>query len=108
MLTTLYHKLLNMGLKPSFFSGFGLFLRFLVVHLVVYLAVNGLLLFVNLYYSPELLWVLFPVAGWGAGVVMHLVLTLLWFPRPAEVEPPVENNVPEDAAPDNCQQIDTV
>ncbi len=57
-------------------------MRAFVIHLVVYLAVNGILLFINLTYSPQMLWVLFPAVGWGIGVALHLALTLLWAPRP--------------------------
>ena len=55
-------------------------IRLFAVHLAVYLAVNSLLLFINLTYSPHLLWVLFAIVPWGIGVIMHLVLTLLWSP----------------------------
>lgn len=58
-------------------------MRVFVVHLIVYLAVNGLLLYINLNHSPQMLWVLFPAVGWGIGVILHLTLTLLWGPRPA-------------------------
>jgi len=39
-------------------------------HLFVYLAVNAFLLFVNLMTSPHKLWVVWPLAGWGLGVVL--------------------------------------
>lgn len=58
------------------------FLRSFIVHLVVYLAVNILLLVINLNFTPHILWVLYPAIGWGIGLVLHLVLTLLWGPRP--------------------------
>ncbi len=54
------------------------FVRAFQIHLIVYLLVNALLLFVNLTYTPEFLWVLFPFFGWGLGVVLHLILGLLW------------------------------
>ncbi len=39
-------------------------------NLYVYLAVNAFLLFVNLMTSPEHLWVLWPVGGWGLAMVL--------------------------------------
>jgi len=52
------------------------------VHLIVYVAVNGFLAFVNLYSSPSYLWFLWVLFGWGIGIVIHggistLVLNLL-------------------------------
>ena len=57
-----------------------IWIRLFAVHLAVYVAVSSLLLFINLTYSPHLLWVLFAIVPWGIGVIMHLVLTLLWAP----------------------------
>ena len=39
--------------------------RSFLVHLFVYLAVNALLIVVNLLYSPGYYWFLFPLIGWG-------------------------------------------
>ena len=61
-------------------------IRLFALHLAAYLAVNSLLLFINLTYRPDLLWVLFAVIPWGIGVIMHLVLTLLWAPSPGGSE----------------------
>ena len=41
------------------------------VHGVTYAAVNSLLLLINLLFSPGFLWALFPVAGWGIGLLHH-------------------------------------
>jgi hypothetical protein len=41
------------------------------IHLVVYLAVNLLLMIINLRSSPEKLWFLWPFFGWGIAVVVH-------------------------------------
>ncbi len=40
-------------------------------HLSVYVIVNALLIFINLFYSPEVLWFAYPLLGWGLGIVMH-------------------------------------
>lgn len=46
-------------------------LRGFYAHLSVYLAVNAGLLIINLFSSPGRLWVVWPLAGWGIGVVIH-------------------------------------
>ena len=40
-------------------------------HLAVYVAVNVLLVVVNLLTSPERLWFYWPLLGWGIGVACH-------------------------------------
>lgn len=42
-------------------------------HGITFLTVNGLLALINLVTSPGFLWFLFPVAGWGIGMLHHLV-----------------------------------
>jgi len=46
-------------------------LRGFYAHLSVYLAVNAGLLVINLFSSPGRLWVVWPLAGCGIGVVIH-------------------------------------
>ena len=41
------------------------------IHLAVYLIVNLLLMVINLKTSPGSLWFLWPLFGWGMGVVLH-------------------------------------
>jgi hypothetical protein len=41
-------------------------------HLIPYVAVNGFLAFINLTFSPDFWWFLFPLFGWGVGVVSHI------------------------------------
>lgn len=41
------------------------------IHLFVYLAVNVLLVVLNLMYTPQYLWFLWPLFGWGIGIVFH-------------------------------------
>ncbi len=41
------------------------------IHLAVYLIVNLMLMAINLKTSPESLWFLWPLFGWGLGVVLH-------------------------------------
>ena len=46
------------------------------VHLAVYIAVNVLLVAVNLLATPEHLWFYWPMLGWGIGVVFHGAVVL--------------------------------
>jgi hypothetical protein len=41
------------------------------IHCFVYIAVNALLLVVNLRYSPGYYWFWFPLLGWGLGLAAH-------------------------------------
>ena len=41
------------------------------VHLAVYVAVNVLLVIINLSASPEYLWFKWPLMGWGIGLFFH-------------------------------------
>ena len=45
--------------------------RSFLVHLFAYLAVNVLLIVVNLMYSPGYYWFLFPLVGWGLLLAAH-------------------------------------
>ena len=44
------------------------------LHLAVYVAVNVLLVAVNLLTTPEHLWFYWPMLGWGIGVAFHGVV----------------------------------
>ncbi|MBX2800518.1 MAG: 2TM domain-containing protein [Myxococcales bacterium] len=41
------------------------------VHLVVYVLVSALLVVLNLVDAPEDIWFVWPVGGWGIGVLLH-------------------------------------
>ena len=41
------------------------------IHLVAYLTVNPFLAFVNYSTNPAYLWFLWPLFGWGIGLVFH-------------------------------------
>ena len=40
-------------------------------HLVSYFLVNAVLIVVNLLTSPEYLWFIWPIMGWGVGLIIH-------------------------------------
>ncbi len=42
-------------------------------HLAVYLAVNALLVVINLLTSPGSYWAIWPLLGWGIAIVIHAV-----------------------------------
>ena len=41
------------------------------IHLAVYIGVNILLIILNLITSPQYLWFIWPLFGWGIGVFFH-------------------------------------
>ena len=56
------------------------------VHAGVYVAVMVLLVFVNLATSPQAIWFVWPLIGWGIAVVMHAVRVFLLADRNVVVE----------------------
>lgn len=48
-----------------------------LAHLISYLAVNVGLLLINLLTSPDVVWAVWPLLGWGIGVSMHGLRVLL-------------------------------
>ena len=49
-------------------------------HLVTFFLVNAVLVVINLLTSPEYLWFIWPIIGWGVGLVCHAisVFSNLW------------------------------
>jgi hypothetical protein len=43
------------------------------IHLTAYLVINGALLAANLLFTPGKYWVVWPILGWGIGVVSHYI-----------------------------------
>jgi hypothetical protein len=41
------------------------------MHLVSYIVVNAVLVILNLLTSPEYLWFIWPLGGWGIGLLLH-------------------------------------
>jgi hypothetical protein len=40
-------------------------------HLTAYLAINAILVWINMDMSPQTLWVQWPIIGWGIGLAFH-------------------------------------
>ncbi|PTS88393.1 histidine kinase [Flavobacterium sp. HMWF030] len=49
-------------------------------NLTSYIGVNAILIFINLYTSPEYLWFFWPLIWWGVGVVFHGLKVFEVFP----------------------------
>lgn len=41
------------------------------IHLAIYLAVNALLVIINMTTSTENLWFIWPMLGWGSAILFH-------------------------------------
>jgi hypothetical protein len=48
------------------------------IHLVVYVAVNTLLMVINLFTSVDYLWFWWPLLGWGVGLLFHALLVMFF------------------------------
>lgn len=63
------------------------------IHLFVYLAVNTLLLVIDLTTSPEYLWFYWPLGGWGIGLVIQAIRTYGWAGGPGLKERMIEREM---------------
>ncbi|MGQ7868752.1 2TM domain-containing protein [Sunxiuqinia sp. sy24] len=41
------------------------------IHMIAYIVVNSLLAIINLTFTPGYLWFIWPLLGWGVGIVLH-------------------------------------
>jgi hypothetical protein len=66
------------------------------IHLIVYAAVNALLMAINLLSSSNALWFQWPLLGWGVGVSGHafLVLRAEKLARPSSPQPAIQEHKP--------------
>ena len=51
------------------------------IHLTVYVAVNLLLFSINMIVSPDSLWFIWPLMGWGVGLFFHALSVYGFGPR---------------------------
>jgi transcriptional regulator with XRE-family HTH domain len=70
-------------------------LRRFYTHVLKYIVVSLVLLAVNVYFTPQHLWVLWVMGGWGLGVLMHAsrVFGPNWFLGPEWERKQVENRL---------------
>ncbi|MDW8076323.1 MAG: 2TM domain-containing protein [Nitrososphaerota archaeon] len=43
--------------------------------MVIYVIINALLIFINLYTSPHVIWFIWPLLGWGIGLILHFIFS---------------------------------
>ena len=67
------------------------------VHLSVYIAVNILLIIVNISTSPQYLWFKWPLIGWGIGVVSHALGVFVFTSGSAIKEQMIEKEMKKEA-----------
>lgn len=48
-------------------------------HLAFYLVFNGIIIFINLKYSPNVLWFFWTTFSWGLGLFIHALKVFKWF-----------------------------
>jgi hypothetical protein len=48
-------------------------------HLAFYLVFNGIIIFINLKYSPNVLWFFWTSFSWGIGLLIHAIKVFKWF-----------------------------
>lgn len=58
--------------------------RMFFIHLVVYIAINIMLIIINFIYSPGIIWFFYPLIGWGIGIVIHYLNSIRWIERRLE------------------------
>ncbi len=49
-------------------------------HLTSYVIVLAILIYLNLKYTPEYLWFIWTLLGWGIGLLFHGIRVFNWFP----------------------------
>lgn len=49
-------------------------------HLLAYIVVMVVLVYINLKFSPEYLWFIWSMMGWGIGLFFHAVKVFNWIP----------------------------
>jgi hypothetical protein len=49
-------------------------------HLFFYLVFNAIIIFINLKYSPKVLWFAWTTLSWGIGLFFHGIRVFGWFP----------------------------
>ncbi len=67
------------------------------IHLLVYVAVNALLIIINMSTSPEYLWFIWPLAGWGIGLFFHGLGVFVFTGEPAYKEKMIEKEMKRSA-----------
>lgn len=48
------------------------------IHLVIYLVVNTFLVILNLTFTKDYFWAIWPMLGWGIGLIVHALSTFVF------------------------------
>jgi len=67
------------------------------IHFAVYIAVNILLLIINVSTSPQSLWFKWPLIGWGIGVFFHALTVFVFSGGSAIKEQMIEKEIKKEA-----------
>jgi len=68
------------------------------IHLVVYILVNALLIIINMRFSPEYSWFIWPLIGWGIGLLFHAMRVFAFTGEQAYKEKMIEKEMKKDAS----------
>ena len=68
------------------------------IHLVVYILVNALLIIINMRFSPEYSWFIWPLIGWGIGLLFHGMRVFAFTGEQAYKEKMIEKEMKKDAS----------
>jgi len=84
-----YHKVAKADRARSFY-----------LHLAIYLSINAVSLVINLIFTPNFLWVIFPITFWGIGVIWNYISSFILVDKKLQklsvkAEKEVENNTCE-------------
>lgn len=63
------------------------------IHLFTFMAVMGLLIIINLLNSPDVIWFIWPLLGWGLGLVLHGLKVFYWSDKPSLKERLIEKEM---------------
>lgn len=64
-------------------------------HLAVYLVVNAILMTVNFIKSPENLWFIWPLMGWGIGIFWHAMTVFVFDKKTTLIDKMVRKEMDE-------------
>jgi len=63
------------------------------IHLSIYIAVNIVLILINLRTSPQYIWFKWPLIGWGIGVFFHAMGIFVFTGKSAIKEQMIEKEI---------------
>ena len=67
------------------------------IHLYTFIVVMSLLLIIDLLTSPGSIWFVWPLLGWGIGLIVHALTVYLWSGEPNIKERMIEKEMKNQA-----------